>query len=270
MLGSHGPSDGLREERDPVQDSIHAFLDDSITKEGIVCAAAVFPLERLQDAESALQMAKVRVGVSVDTQLHCRILFAGDARRGTPWENVEPDKIYEMAHDLCDALRPIGLQPVVCLIDRALIQPRFPSPDLPASMPSEKESASLAYWAVANHLVLGQPGTQVRIWIDPDSTRIPWGIRRSRADKARTNFWIDLGAGQDPLRVELQIADRPKPPLLEVADLYAYITIQAHSGRGGQRIERFKKLYDIIKPQNLRCHFPDGPQQWQEGSNRRD
>jgi hypothetical protein len=66
-------------------------------------------------------------------------------------------------------------------------------------------------------------------------------IKKSRADKTRTSFWIDLGAGQDPLKVEPTIAVRPKPPLLEVADLYAYITIQAHSGRGGKRVERFKK-----------------------------
>jgi hypothetical protein len=250
-----------------VPDSIQAFLDDSITDEGIVCAAAVFPLERLQDAESALRTAKVRIGVPVDAQLHCRILFAGDARRGTPWENVEPDDIYEMAQHLCDALRPIGLQPVVCLIDRTLIQPRFPAPGFQAAMPSEKESASLAYCAVANHLVFDKPGIQVRIWIDPDSTRIPWGLKKSRADRTRTSFWIDLGVGQEPLRVEPQIADRPKPLLLEVADLYAYITVQAHSDRGGKRVERFKKLYDIIKPQKFRFHFPDGPQQWQEGSN---
>lgn len=248
-------------------DSIQAFLDDSITEEGIVCAAAVFPLERLQDAESALRTAKARVGVPVDAELHCRILFAGDARRGTLWENVEPDDIYAMAQHLCESLRPIGLQPVVCLIDRALIQSRFPAPGFPATMPSDKESASLAYCAVANHLVLDKPGTQVRIWIDPDSTRIPWGIKKSRADKTRTSFWIDLGTGQDPLRVEPQIADRPKPPLLEMADLYAYITVQAHSGRGGKRVERFKKLYDIIKPQKFRFRFPDGPQEWQEGSN---
>jgi hypothetical protein len=70
--------------------------------------------------------------------------------------------------------------------------------------------------------------------------------------------------------MEPQIAERPKPPLLEMADLYAYITVQAHSGRGGKRVERFKKLYDIVKPQNLRFHFPDGPQQWQEGFNPKD
>lgn len=251
-------------------DSIHAFLDDSITEEGIACAAAVFPSERLQDAESALRTAKERVGVQVDAKIHCRILFAGDARRRTPWENVRSDDIYAMAQHLCDALKPIGLQPVVCLIDRALIQPRFPDPDFPATMPSEKESASLAYCAIVNHLVRDKPRTQVRIWIDPDSTRIPWGTKKSRADRTRTSFWIDLGDGQDPLQVEPKVVDSPKPPLLEVADLYAYITVQAHSSRGGKRAERFKKLYDIIKPQKFRFHFPNGPQQWQEGSNRKD
>jgi hypothetical protein len=121
MCLGNGFSNDLKERGDPVPDSIQAFLDDSITEEGIVCAAAVFPLERLPDAESALRTAKVRLGVPVDAQPHCRILFAGDARRGTPWEKTKPDDIYAMAQYLCDALRPIGLQPVVCLIDRALI-----------------------------------------------------------------------------------------------------------------------------------------------------
>lgn len=64
------------------------LLDDSTTEEGIVCAAAAFPSERLQAAESALRAVKERVGVPADPQLPCRSLFAGDARRGTPWENL--------------------------------------------------------------------------------------------------------------------------------------------------------------------------------------
>lgn len=83
-----------------MSDSIQAFLDDSIMEERIVCTAAVFPSERLQAAESALRAAKDRVGVPVDAQLHCRSLFVGDARRGTPWENLWPDDIYALAGEM--------------------------------------------------------------------------------------------------------------------------------------------------------------------------
>ena len=245
-------------------EEIHALADDSIAEDGIVCAAAVFPASRIPPAEAVLVRSKKEVGVPPDTVLHCRILFAGDARRKTLWRCVSPEGIYAMAQNLCEALKPIGLQPIVALIDRALVQPAFPVPGSPAQMPSEKESASWAYGAVATNLVDGHQGKPIRMWLDPDSTRIPWGGKRARADQTRKSFWINLKQGQQPLQIQPQIADRPKPCLLEIADLYAYITVQAHSGRGGQRVERFKHLYKIIDPVRLRFAFPKGPQPWSE------
>lgn len=120
-------------------------------------------------------------------------------------------------------------------MDRALIQPQFPAPGMPARMPTNKESASVAYMTVAQQLVIQNPSKRVLIWIDPDSTRIPWGERRMRADRTRTSIYIDVGPGQELLKVESQVANAPKPSLLEIEDLYAYITLRAHASSGGQR-----------------------------------
>jgi len=240
---------------------VHAFADDSITEEVIVCAAAVFSAKRVKAAEDALAEAKKSIGISPETVLHCRVIFSGDARRGTEWESIDPKGIYDMVGHLCESLRPLGHKPLVAVIDPRQVPPLPVAPGVPNREPTEKAIASLAYSAVSNGLVRVHGPATVRLWIDPDSTRIPWGAGHRRADRTRSMF-IDLGPGHQPLEVVPQVLDSPKPRLLELADVYAYVTAQAHSQRGGQRMERFRTLYRIIEPGQWSFSFPAASSEW--------
>lgn len=90
---------------------VHAYLDDSIREPLAVCAALVVGAERVAEAEAVLDHAKECAGVDASARLHCRELFAGDARARGPWKGLDPSATRLMISKLCRDLRPVTLPP---------------------------------------------------------------------------------------------------------------------------------------------------------------
>jgi len=80
---------------------IHAFADDSITEEVVACGIAVFHQARVDEAKKLLIGVKQSFGIPADEPLHCRVMFSGDARRGTCWEALGAERIDKLVRDLC-------------------------------------------------------------------------------------------------------------------------------------------------------------------------
>ena len=226
---------------------IYAFADESITPGIVICAAAVFSADRIVQAVATLAAAKLSVGLPPDVTLHCRVIFSGDARRGTPWKDVKPADVYAMVERLCQELKRIGHQPVLAVIDPRRIPPQPVAPGVSNRPPADKGIATMAYNVVFDALLRRFGNTRVRVWIDPDKTKIPWGLGRQRADSTR-RISIELEPGKVLPEFIPEIEEAPKPRLLEVADLYAYVGAQAHSQGGGWRARWFRDLYGIIQP----------------------
>src|SRR5437867_1441556 len=99
----------------------------------------------------------------------------------------------------------------------------------------EKRLASFAYQMIFTPVMQRFEAGSVRVYIDPDKTMIPIGAgSRTHAERTRGVF-IDLEAGREPYRFDLQVDDESKPAVLEVADVYAWITARAYSSSGEQR-----------------------------------
>ena len=75
---------------------------------------------------------------------------------------------------------------------------------------------------------------------------------------------MDLGPGIEPPRSEPVIAGEPKPPLLEIADLYAYVAARAHSTEGGWKERWFQEVYSIINPEQLFRGSDNQDSKWQK------
>ena len=162
---------------------IQAFTDDSITDELVAAAALVVARPRIDEVIGALAEGKRFVEVDSDVPIHCRVLFHRDARRGTPWEGIRPEKIWEMLTRLCTNLTKVTERPHVAVIRREqmpTIPGGFEVPDIDAH---QKAIASMAYMVVSNGVVRQFHPASPRIWMDPDSTRIPWMSGKHRADR---------------------------------------------------------------------------------------
>ena len=177
---------------------IWGYADESSHGNVVVCALAVFSSLVIAEAEDKLAKAKRSVGMSPEALLHCKILFNGDRRRKSEWSNVEPRDIYSMLRRLCIEIKQLAEQPVISFtcrddIPAELIHPLNESEPVSykASPFNEKGAISFLYSSIfaraSNKYGLGR----VRVWIDPDKTKIPWGLQNRRADATRS-FFIDL------------------------------------------------------------------------------
>jgi len=250
---------------------IQAFADDSVTPDVVACGVAVFQEDRIAAAEELLRVEKVAVGIPADERLHCRVMFSDHGRRGTPWERLGAKGVYALVGKVCDRVRQLCERPLVSVVDPRKILPRAMTPGGPVLAPDPKAIATMTYWGAWGGLLRRHQVGGFRIWIDPDATKIQWGSGRRQADSTR-GMYVDLGAGQEPPLLEPAFSDGPPPALLQLADVYAYIAVQSHGGRGGWRTRWFQELYAAIDAQVETMMPNPEPPQWFErlpdGSNR--
>lgn len=241
---------------------IHGFADDTVMEHIVVCAATIFDERCVGGAEAALAKAKASVGVDPDEPIHCRVLFSGDARRGTPWQLVSRHAIDAMVEALCGELRPLQQRPVVAPINPREFPDQQMEPEGPAKRLDIKGIASFTYHAVVLNLHTRFGHDQFRLWIDPDKTMIPWGATRRRVDTTR-RIYVDIGSGHEPPLIEPVIEDQPKPVLLQVADLYAYITGRGLSAEGGKRNAWFRERLAELDPEFM-WFKPETNTRWED------
>ena len=124
---------------------VHAFADDSVLPAVVACGVAAFRAERAAEAEAVLAATKRSFSVSPDEPLHCRVIFSGDARRGTFWEKLRPERIYKLVEAVCREVGKIGERPIVVLVNPAVVPPQPVTPG-PTQFLDPKVMASMTYW----------------------------------------------------------------------------------------------------------------------------
>lgn len=166
---------------------------------------------------------------------------------------------------LCEDLKGMGERPLIFVAPASQMTfAGLGGPDEPQTHLEKKGIASIGFQSVHVHAVERYGYGGVKIWIDPDRSKIPWlGGKRRQANSTRS-VYVDLGPGVEPPQLVPEIEDSPKPRLLEIADLYTYVTAQAFSGKGGKKIRWFQDLCRLIDPERL--HFQAAPEtEWGHG-----
>lgn len=235
-----------------VEHSVSVYADESITPNIIVCAAAVFPIAHIPVAEIGLALMKEALGIPPTTPLHCRIVFNGNERRRDPeWKNVSPKALNSAIVTLCKSLAVIGHRPIAFVSKpTSVIIPSAPEEQSKGTMLDVKGQAAIGFQVLGFHLTQLYGYGAAKLWIDPDNTKIPWLNGKTQANFTRSMF-MDLGPGIEPPESEPIIETVSKPPLLEIADLYSYVTAKAHTTSGGWKNRWFQELYSIINIDRL-------------------
>jgi hypothetical protein len=122
-----------------------------------------------------------------------------------------------------------------------------------------KETLALAAQTAILAVVQRYGMDRTRFVIDRDTTQIQRGLRHQKADSTR-GFFLDIGPGQEPVRVEPVVED---DPLLQIADVYAYTTLRARSCTPGRW---FADLFAIVRP-NIRQMAFSCPEPWADSTN---
>lgn len=253
-----------RAQSTPVELRYYGYADESITDEIIAFGSAVFAVDRVPLAEATIAEAKASIGLGQNEKIHSRVMFHAPARRNTAWKIIHPNDIFPMVVRLLEDLKAIGERPLISVAPVSRIAfLGFDDQKKSETRLEGKGIASLGFQGIQVNLVQRYGYGGIKIWVDPDKSKIPWlGGRRNQANSTRSGF-IDLGPDIEPPRVVPEVKDCPNPTLLEIADLYTYVTVQAYSAKGGEKIRKFQELFKLINPEQL--HFESIPEtKWEQ------
>jgi hypothetical protein len=241
--------------------TIVGFADDTARNERLVCAVVLLSSAQRLHAESILRNAKASVGVAADVPIHCRQMFLEAARRKTPWRFVSRRTIQGMLWHLCETLKPLSERPVVCMIERSSIPPGVGGAGSMFEGLEDKGIATFAYVAAFTHIAQSFPAQSVRVFIDRDKTKIPWGPGRKQQAQLTRQVDLDSVRSRANERFVAHPVSDPKPALLELADLYAWMTARAHYSVPDAIVMWCRELYRVIDPTPVGFEF-SSTQQW--------
>jgi hypothetical protein len=197
------------------------------------------PAERVEAAVAALAKAKIDRGVSADAEIHCRILFHGDARRRSPFAALNPRECLELITACVEAMNAVGGTWWGTWVDRK----RYPTElRLVGGRLFRVEPKHLAGFMVASALARVDidygAGSTYRLAFDPDPTKIDWGL----ANKVQATHFLRINSQV------VALLDAHKP-LLEMADVAAYTLAQsclADSGANRRKAQHFPPILKLM------------------------
>lgn len=238
-----------REDPTPKPVAFIGYGDESITPEAIVYSVAIFSIQKQIEAEAVLSAAKRSVGLTDEDRIHCKNMFGDHARRRTCWGKVSPEQISMMIEQLCKALVPIQERPISFVMPNTGLSIDPLEPDGTPTLLDAKGIASLGCSMIQTTLIDRYGYGATTVWTDPDTTKIPWWEGQRRQAQNTRGGYIDLGSDIEPPRISPNIGDPTIHRLLEVADLYAYISAQSASLQGGERSRQWRERLRIIDPE---------------------
>jgi hypothetical protein len=249
-----------------------AFGDESAGPQYVSYGVVLVAADKQADANSILAQVKTRFGASADDQLHCRVLFSGQQRKKSPWAGLNITEVFTLYSELMRDLNPLMIRKIVSIGKKSEfpnsisgaqwqhVDPNFigPHPWSEGYDFGDKHIANLGAHGTMVPLSKWPGFDRVRFWPDPDTTPIETTAGRRQFSNMLSGF-VDNGDGKEPPRVSVMYSSGPKPPLLQIADLVAYVS-QRCAGAGYDHVDmKFKALNRIIEAEKIKIGIaPDG------------
>lgn len=243
-----------------------AFGDESCGQEYVTYGVLLVPESQRSVAETILSDVKASFGGKPHDCLHCRKLFAGDARKKTPWAHLKIEQVFQLYHSLAGQICNAGFRRIVAVarksdfpdtIPAILLRHVEPSAGVPTIWTKafplrDKQLASGCAKGTMIPLSKNPGLANIRFWPDPDSTSIEWHFGKRMADKTLDGF-VDIGVGEEPARINIMpVVAGAKPPLLEIADCIAYVTQRSNTKTLDSNGRRFRLLHQAMAPEEIR------------------
>lgn len=220
------------------------YGDESTSGKTTVYGAFFVPNSQSGRAEEMLRQTKQEYDVPEESELHCRVLFHGDHRKKSPWNHLTEEQTYAFGEQLLSCLRALPCIFTVGAVHRSEYPQELPAgAGFPTGKFETKQLTALAFQAATVPLLQNLDRETVCLHVDPDPGKIRWFGKKVRAD---SNYKIAAGGGVD--EIVPQMVAYPQPPLLQVADLFAYVAGRALSPDDCRGKERYEAMYRICRP----------------------
>jgi hypothetical protein len=225
--------------------TLHAFGDESSFWGVIAYGVVAVHAHNVLAAERLLSGLKRRYGVDPQEAFHCTVVFHGDKRRESAWAHLSVDQVYDFAEELLSGFVSLPALFVVGAAHRSEQPTEHPAVGKwPRLEWGTKQLAGVLCGAALTRLNdLWRPN-EIKFWADPDSTKIPFGWGRMQAHNLYYMNNSDTNQRIEPVSLDAQ----NKPPLLQVADLFAYTATHALSDKRHRFKDRFDRFYKVCHP----------------------
>ena len=169
------------------------------------------PADRIDAALAALTKVKSDHGIDPTAEIHCRVLFYGDSRRRFGFRSLDPPGCVKLISDCIAAMNMLGATWWECWVNRD----EYPTDlQLVGGERFDVQAKHLAGVVVQSALVAlhhRSGGPHYRLSLDPDPTKIDWGL----ANRVQATHFQRT----HPQAIALPEGHKP---LLEMADVAAY------------------------------------------------
>ena len=245
--------------------SYDAYGDESAGAGFVAYGTLLLPTASRETVEAKIAGLKIDYGASSADNLHCRVLFSGDARRKTVWSKLSVSEVFDLYSDLMALVKPSLTRTIVTVANKAELPDEIPggqweTKDKNFVGPMNKSSGwpfrdkqIASFCAQGTMIPISKwPGLKaVTFWPDPDSSVIEFAGGRRKFSQMLSGF-IDHGAGKEPQKIEVSYQPSGKPVLLQVADLVAYVAQRSAGAKYSPLDLKFKALDKLIEPEKLR------------------
>lgn len=231
------------------------YGDESVSNNAVVYAVIVVPVDVLKNAEQVVAKIKERFGASPCTELHCSKLFNHEARKRSPWAHLSSDQAYALAEDFATALARLRLGFRIGFVDKSQAPKELPEEGpFKAMRLDSKHLIGFAFQGAVGPLDERPGFDKIRLWVDPDQTRIPWFGKRRRSDR-NYQMYSDISGLPEPRFIKPEPIVGQKPIMLQSADLLAYVSSHALSREARRDKQRFIALYNTLRPKKMNFAF---------------
>lgn len=264
----------------PRDETYIAFGDASETSNGVFYGLVLIPERSIYQFQNKLIELKVKYGGAPETPIHCREIFAEDARNKSGWKHLD----LEAARDLCgDVLRDLetyspkylmahmpsahypkrfrligknGHRDLVHDIDQKWLTlwSYFNVAKLldpaeiiePTNQILTKRALNLPFWRMQVRRV--EQGLRVRkVFLDREHTKIRWFSKSFQWTSVAKELVIVTPNGPSHLPVE--IVQEKKHPLIDIADVFSYSAARSMYPENPLEYGNFKsEMYIEILP----------------------
>lgn len=220
------------------------FGDESNCGSIVVFGFVGFSPDILDKALDALNEIKKQFKGNEEAEIHCRSLFAGDNRAKSKWSHLVHNQPQFLCLEIARAMRALGVKSILCKTDKTGLPSRIdltfensiPKPTKAGHELGDKQLQQYLYTCIVSHITFSGKLGKVKIWVDPDTTKIDWFNGKKQAKNL-----LDLvkPTGFDPGKYK---------PLLEIADIFVYAAARYHANDRRKGWMIFKMIYNCFSP----------------------
>jgi len=182
-----------------------------------------------------------------NTRLHCRELFSPKGRAKSIFNEMKEKQIWELVNQMAAMMKSNDATYYLGVAHRKTYPDSFPSASGKTVRLTSEHLYAIAYITartVVQATLLTHSNISAQIWADIQTNKLEFpGIGRKTIQELMHVLY------RDEREIAVQKVVKPKPILLDIADLFAYVSARAESENDSPYKKEYLALFDIFSPQ---------------------